>query len=319
MIAARSLGYRSRKGGIASFETVQLGPASAPILVGGPAEVPAARYATTLWPDPCDAFTGSLGCLALPGESPIRWRSTRESPGLITSICIRRRPSSVRCRHPFRESYTRHFCRKRVASHRQRGSLVVPFARVVTLGAVITSDDYLIGELSNLLFALNAAANPLCVVPRLPALRRFDGTGAAIDVPGAHNCFHWLFDALPRLKLLEECAISFDCLVASLQTPCQRETLTLLGVDVSKATSIKWAHLEFDRLLVPTLPGCNGNPPALACTFLRQRLLHSDPGAGTAHRRLYISRSNVRRRRIINEAFGLAAAQRSGLRVGRYR
>src|SRR5262249_7255563 len=66
-------------------------------------------------------------------------------------------------------------------------------------------------------------------------------------------------------------------------------------------------HIEAERLIVPTLPGAYGSPPAWACQFLRERALkHVRPSA--TPRRFLISRNRPGLTRSITNEDELFAA-----------
>ncbi|SMF21231.1 Capsular polysaccharide biosynthesis protein [Tistlia consotensis] len=172
-------------------------------------------------------------------------------------------------------------------------------------GAVIAGDDGLIGDLSQEI-GRRAGEHSLFASLRLPPPRRVEGTLFSLATPSADNYYHWLFEALPRLRLLEEAGLPADRIYARWAQPFQRETLALLGVGEERILAAgPDRHLAPDRLLQPTRIQA---PTPWAVELLRRAILPTDTGAPApgAPRRLFITRNRGRYRRLLNEAEVLA-------------
>jgi hypothetical protein len=183
-------------------------------------------------------------------------------------------------------------------------ALEVPHGRVVGRhAAIIAPDDAILREIS------------LEVVPditgdrwpgllggfRLPTVQRWPGRIGVLTSLWSDGYYHWLFDVLPRLELLRRAGAEPERLVVSADLPFQRETLERVGVEPARwiAAGPK-LHLEAETLAVPSLPGDMGTPPAWAHAFLRRALMPSADEEGR-RRRIYVSRKNSARRRVVDE------------------
>jgi capsular polysaccharide biosynthesis protein len=119
----------------------------------------------------------------------------------------------------------------------------------------------------------------------------------------AANYYHWLLDYLPRIVLYREYGFAESGLrLALVRDPPAyvREALTLLGLD---DRHMLWIEPEmvasFPRLLVASQFSRRGNVHPSAAGFLRGAL---PPPAGRAPwRRLYVSRADAGKRRVVNE------------------
>jgi len=139
---------------------------------------------------------------------------------------------------------------------------------------------------------------------RFRFLRRVQGTGLLLSVNGG-NYYHWCFDSLPRWRLLCEAgwdASRADYVLLNTAAPAfQEEMLLKLGVPREKwLRCSKWEVLQFDRLIVPSMPvPVPGMTMPWMRDFLRATFLPAHSPAQTG--KIYISRRSVRRRRLVNE------------------
>lgn len=152
----------------------------------------------------------------------------------------------------------------------------------------------------------------------MPQFRR--GVLATItSIAGAKNYYHWIFDDLPRLKLLEGVIDEIDYLIVPHDLKrFHLETLNLLGFPEGRLLKIKDdMHLQCERLFVPSF-GSTWNM-SWTCEFLRDSFLPDD--LAEPHRLIYISRKDAPYRKIINEEevedylreIGFEIVQMSGL------
>ncbi len=120
---------------------------------------------------------------------------------------------------------------------------------------------------------------------------------ATITSTGNTGYYHWIFESLPRLKLLEKVIDEIDYLIVPYNLKrFHLETLDLLGFHEEKLLRIKDGdHLLCENLFVPSLPSIS----KWACDFLRGSFIPED--AAEPHRLIYISRKDALYRKIINE------------------
>jgi hypothetical protein len=127
------------------------------------------------------------------------------------------------------------------------------------------------------------------------------GCLATITSPDISGYFHWIFDSLPRLKLIAEVADKIDFLII----PCslgksQIDTLAFLGFPEEKLLRIKDRdNIYCEKLFVPCLPVEQRRMSKWVCDFLRDSFLPQQ--IMKPSRLIYISRKDALYRKIINE------------------
>jgi len=152
----------------------------------------------------------------------------------------------------------------------------------------------------------------------LPRPEPLAGTTAVLSAPAGNTYYHWLFDVLPRIALLEAAGIDLGGLdrfaVNSFDRGYQRETLARFHIDASRIVETdRLRHVICERLVLPSYPGTSGFPPRWACEFLRRSFLErpSEPPS-RGPERIYVSRQGAPRRRIANHESVRALLVRSG-------
>ena len=174
--------------------------------------------------------------------------------------------------------------------------------------AILTSDRHLLRDLSPE-FPLLSPGHPdhlarshALFTANLPPVQTLDGPIVVLAGLSNDMYFHWLFDVLPRLNLIDRSGLSRDAIagfVVSQHWPFQQETLAQLGIPAHKILPPEqYPHLQAECLIVPSFPGSPAWMPQWACQWLRQVFLVDRPTTAT---RLYISRQQTANRRVINE------------------
>jgi capsular polysaccharide biosynthesis protein len=147
----------------------------------------------------------------------------------------------------------------------------------------------------------------------LPPITPVSGRGTSIAVISGHCYYHWLFNSLPRLGILEAAGIRLADLDYIITNPLrhrfQRESLEMLGIDVSRVreTAVQRTYLA-DQLLLTTIPGFISG---FHHEFLNQRL--APPPAKPPHRALYLARGGSRHRQVVNEPEVIEALAQVGI------
>lgn len=167
--------------------------------------------------------------------------------------------------------------------------------------AVLTDDGRLLADASVGNAALIASSQ------FLPAPVVETGAIASLHIRYSYNYFHWLYDALPKVAVLEQSGVDWAAIDQILVNPCllpaQRELLALVGIPLEKVIEAPTYHAIADRLLVPVSSFAAGIVPPSVCQFLRQRLLTPSCFAIAPQTpRLYISRAGAKYRTVVNEA-----------------
>jgi capsular polysaccharide biosynthesis protein len=132
--------------------------------------------------------------------------------------------------------------------------------------------------------------------------KRYDESVAVIATRSCNNLYHWLVDALPRLRLVEASGLAVRRLYTPIWAAYHKQALDLLGIDERQCIPAKrYQNIVASEIILPSSPP--GFPTQEVCEFLWTKLL--PPAlrmtAATNRRRLYISRRNARWRRIANE------------------
>jgi hypothetical protein len=145
----------------------------------------------------------------------------------------------------------------------------------------------------------------------LPAPSRLEGRHASLISLWSDNFFHWMFNSLPKLAVLEASGVAYDTVIVPEKLRrFQRETLALLGVDESKLTPFGGEHLEVEELVwIAPLSPINW-PTRFLIQWLRQRLA-GDVGRVEPTRLLYVSRKGGTRT-AVNEEEVFAALEPLG-------
>ncbi|MEM6350191.1 MAG: glycosyltransferase family 61 protein [Cyanobacteria bacterium P01_D01_bin.14] len=175
-------------------------------------------------------------------------------------------------------------------------------------GSVLNRHYILIPELSKQLDLRKGEDHKITrSVNFLPKVAHFSSSVAAIAFEGQSNYFHWMFDALPQLHLLEKSQLAPQCLYLECHTPFQKQSLEILGYGQKTIIdSRRYKFISADRLVVPSFPGKSGYVTSWACNYLRDRFLPLScqanlPFDDKSYERVYLSRKNAARRRITNE------------------
>lgn len=147
--------------------------------------------------------------------------------------------------------------------------------------------------------------------------RRIEEAVGLLAAPQGWNHYHWLFDVLPRLHLLERWRPVIErYLVPARLTAVQRESLALLGIAEGQLEPLHPRdRLRCQHLYAPSLPGSEGCSPPWVLAFLREvfpAAVATTPGCGP---RLYVRRGATGERPVVNEDALIARLERRGFRA----
>lgn len=184
---------------------------------------------------------------------------------------------------------------------------------------VSTARDIVLGDIQFLYGAAQPQSHWLMSRRRLMVPVSISGTSAVVAASNAENYYHWLFDSLPRLHLLNLAGYTFDeidhFLLDHSARAFQIESLERLGISKAKIVHCSKRTLtRCSRLIVPSMPGPLGYPPRWVGDFLRKRFVSDDVGS-PREKRIYISRRHARGRKIVNESDIVPALVRHGYEI----
>jgi hypothetical protein len=130
--------------------------------------------------------------------------------------------------------------------------------------------------------------------PALPPAAHIPGRQASIVCLWSANYYHWLFEALPRLQTLRASGLGFDGLIIPAEArPFHYETLSILGFERDKLTTLTGGHVRVDELLWVSPLAPVGYPTSRSIAWLRRNLGGSIEVS--PRRRLYVTRPGDRR------------------------
>ena len=164
----------------------------------------------------------------------------------------------------------------------------------------------------------------------LPEARYLSGNVAVLSSLSGHIYYHWMFDVLPRIAILQrslaEQGKTLDdidfFIVNNIEKNFQKETLTALGIPLNKViASDRFPHIQAQHLVAPSFAGHLDWVPTQTLDFLRQSFLKKNATPqqnqpnDTAYanysetpqkprinsQRIYITRSGAKYRHIFNE------------------
>jgi capsular polysaccharide biosynthesis protein len=183
----------------------------------------------------------------------------------------------------------------------------VPGGRLATgSGVVITASGELVMET---LWDADHLAREFPRPKPLPAPTRVPGTHASIMSLWCNNYFHWMFNSLPRIAVLEASGVHYDRLIVPEHlSRFQRESLAVLGVPESRLLPFTGEHLQAENLvwIAPLAP--INEPSSFLLDWVRQSL---GPRASEPERMFYVSRRGGTRK-AANESEVFAALEPLG-------
>jgi tetratricopeptide (TPR) repeat protein/capsular polysaccharide biosynthesis protein len=180
--------------------------------------------------------------------------------------------------------------------------------------AVITPDNYLLADVSRDYPGFlpgcerhDVRKHSVFNLESFPPLKQIEGKVAVLSGLSGNVYFHWMVDVLPRIELLRRSGRDLAeidwFLVNSCHHQFQRDSLRILGIPEEKVLeSDRLPHIQATELIVPSFAGYLGWPSGWAIDFLRREFLKGIIPSYNYPKRIYISRSKARYRRVLNEA-----------------
>jgi len=167
-------------------------------------------------------------------------------------------------------------------------------------GAVITSNNYLFRDVSK---EFDKPDHTIFKQFKLIKPNLIKGTTAVIAASGADMYYHWMFDVLPRIKLIDDCnsptAVDHYILYYR-DVAFQNEGLAAVGIDLQKiVVSVDpWNfHIKAEHLIIPSFPSKLNTVSEDACRFLINTFLNKHAGSKFG-KKIYLKRKG--KREIVN-------------------
>jgi capsular polysaccharide biosynthesis protein len=171
--------------------------------------------------------------------------------------------------------------------------------------AIITGRGDLVQEISQYFGTSRAREHPLFLDPLAAAPLDVEGRLGVLASRGDSNYYHFLFDALPRIGVLEQSPgiAAPDRWYVPAQTRFQRELLDLIGIGRDQRIDASThPHVRADMLVVPGPPAMTEKNPPWVVDFLRGHLL-TRVDAPARRLRIYVTRGpSANNRSVTNEA-----------------
>jgi len=135
----------------------------------------------------------------------------------------------------------------------------------------------------------------------LPPVRRITGCVFVLTNHGFFNYYHWLFDVLPKLALLQAAGEHPDAFCTVITQSFQQDSLKMLGIPMDKIYPLNsTSHYLPDVVMASSPPGRDGEISTFTCAFLRDRLAGLLLSLDGERKRLVIVRDIPGRRSWLN-------------------
>jgi tetratricopeptide (TPR) repeat protein len=165
--------------------------------------------------------------------------------------------------------------------------------------AVITSNNQVISDLSD------GSPEFILCSEHIPTPLKLEGTVAYLSVQFGLVYYHWMLDLLPRIAVLWQQGLhrNIDYFIVNRhQTAYEKETLEMFGVPKNQILeSLQSPHIKASRLVIPSRIRESVTPARWVIESLRKYFLSDWSESSSASYRIYISRTQAKKRKMINE------------------
>lgn len=164
--------------------------------------------------------------------------------------------------------------------------------------AVSTKKGTLLGDVSQS-WEVRPEYHPILRTPQFRKVEQCTEPAALLAVTGGDTYFHWLFEVLPKVDILQRFLpnrVRLRYVVNSLAAAFQRQTLELAGIRLADCIALdKSPSWRFRECWVPSYPGHIGVPSMEAIGFLRG-LVRKHPKRIVDGKRIFLKRREPTRR-----------------------
>jgi hypothetical protein len=148
---------------------------------------------------------------------------------------------------------------------------------------------------------------------------RLPGSYYHLGHPCVHAYYHWMIEVLPRLAVLDKLS-GFEALKVLLPqhlTAFQHASLKAVGINPGRFAQIPGGDWRCEKLYFSEIPAPTGSPSPAAVSWLRSVFLNrgNQEVAQLDTRRIYLTRRDAPKRKIINDGEVIAFLERKGFEV----
>jgi Glycosyltransferase 61 len=145
-----------------------------------------------------------------------------------------------------------------------------------------------------------------------PRAVREIGCLMAQETPNAY--YHWLIEVMPKLSTLQrfEQLSEAPLIVPPVLKPFQTDSLKMAGVSDSQLVPFDNTCWEIRNLFFPSMLGPTGSPAPMAVAWLRKKFLRPDTQSSSGPKRIYLTRQDASRRKVLNERELIAFLEAEG-------
>jgi hypothetical protein len=147
-----------------------------------------------------------------------------------------------------------------------------------------------------------------------PSPRSLRGTAALLGNSGRNNYYHWLFDMIPRLGMIEqfeEVGRIDHWIAPATKLAAVPELLACCGIPIERVRWLgRFGHVQCERLLVSSAPSPLNGSLSSSVEFLRSRMGRHASASEVPRRRLLVLRRHTRRLANVSELDQLSARLR---------
>lgn len=159
--------------------------------------------------------------------------------------------------------------------------------------AVISGSGLLLHEVSHYFGTTRPRQHPVFANPFPVRPLQVEGRLGVLASRGDSNYYHFMFDVLPRLGVMDQCSTieKPQRWYVPAGLPFQRELLAMFGIQPDQIIDANvYPHVQAGCLVVPGLPATHVLNPPWVVAFLREKLLGSGENSSRQRRRIYLSR-----------------------------
>jgi capsular polysaccharide biosynthesis protein len=203
---------------------------------------------------------------------------------------------------------------------------IIPEGRVYGQGYVISPDNLLMEDVSRIVYKnehlFSSSNHPVLQEEHFLHPKIINATIAVLATHSGRGFYHWMFDVLPRLHLLQMAGLDLNKIDYFYTNECiasyHYDSLLRIGIPHSKIISCSAStHIQARELIVPSHAGSVSAVPDWVCAFVREKFLHL-PQIETSKRflrKIYVTRLKNTHRKVLEEKHLIEELIRRGFSI----